>query len=310
MRYAKKDLLHYSKPSFKPLNLKDDVSCNVKIERGTNLLNIWHYHPEIELIYLKGTAGTRIIGTSVERFSNEDVCLIGKNLPHAFLHEERYLRETYHHNPQAIVIQFDETFMGTEFLNLPELKDIQNLFHIARQGLCLTPGSKRNVIPLIERMSNTSPLDRIILLLEILKLLVSNDAFRILNKEGFLDKWKTENDDRIQAVIRYTTMHFDQNIKIEEVARVANLTKESFCRYFKMKTGKTYIEFLIEFRVGAACKKLIENEKSSKEIGYACGFDSLSNFHYHFKKIMKQSPLEYRSKCISPLEKVHKQHWI
>ncbi|HVW99230.1 MAG TPA: hypothetical protein VHA52_02150, partial [Candidatus Babeliaceae bacterium] len=142
MRYAKKDLLHYSKPSFKPLNLKDDVSCNVKIERGTNLLNIWHYHPEIELIYLKGTAGTRIIGTSVERFSNEDVCLIGKNLPHAFLHEERYLRETYHHNPQAIVIQFDETFMGTEFLNLPELKDIQNLFHIARQGLCLTPGSK------------------------------------------------------------------------------------------------------------------------------------------------------------------------
>jgi len=307
MHYSQKVHTHSLKPSFKPLDLRTDASFNVKIDSGVSLMNIWHYHPEVELIFLKGTAGTRIIGTSVERFSNNDVCLIGKNLPHAFLHEDGYLTGFYNNTPQAVVIQFDETFLGREFLSLPELKDIQNLFHIARQGLCLTENSKINVIPLIERMSCTSPLDRIITLLEILKLLVSKDAFRILNKEGFVDKWKTENDDRIQAVIRYTTTHFDQNIKIETVACVAHLTKESFCRYFKMKTGKTYMEFLIEFRVGAACKKLIESEKCSKEIAFTCGFDSLSNFHYHFKKIMKQSPLEYRSKCISPLKSVQKQ---
>ncbi len=78
------------------------------------------------------------------------------------------------------------------------------------------------------------------------------------------------------------------------VAKIANLTKESFCRYFKSQTGRTYMDFLTEFRINRACQMIKDNDKSVKEVGYACGFDSLSNFYYQFKKITKLSPLEFK----------------
>lgn len=297
MRYSPNTIPPDVKPSFRRLVSKANTSFNVRVDSRENLRNTWHYHPEMELILMKRSAGTRIVGTNVETFGHNEVLLIGKNVPHAFFHEEKYLKANRCQPPQAVVIQFDETFMGHEFLNLPELRDIRHLFEIARRGLSLTGAGKKRVIPIMESMLDAPSLDRILMLLEIIRILVYKDMFRILMREGCLYQLKTEEDERIAAVIGFTQDHYDQNIKIEEVAEMAHLTRESFCRYFKTQTGKTYMEFLIEVRISKACKKLMENRESIKEIAYACGFDSLSNFHYQFKKIIKQSPLKYRSEC-------------
>src|SRR5690606_7354196 len=104
---------------------------------------------------------------------------------------------------------------------------------------------------------------------------------------------------RIDNIMRFTAENYDRNIKIEEVANIINLTKESFCRYFKAQTRKTFMEFLIEYRVGKACQLLVENKASIKEIGYSCGFDTLSNFHHQFKKLTNHSPLEYKRLILS-----------
>jgi AraC-like DNA-binding protein len=271
-----------------------NASLNVKVDIGETLSNSYHYHPEMELILLKRSRGIRIIGASVENFTDNDLVLIGRNLPHAFLHEHQYLDNNLTDPPEAIVIQFNEAFAGNGFLDLPELKEIKRLFIAARQGLTITENGKRTIIPLVEKILYSSSLDRILVLLQILKIMTDKDAYRVLVSEESIDQPAMEPDTRVEKVLDFTFGHYDQNIKIEEVAEMINMTKESFCRYFKAKTGKTYLEFLIEFRIRKACRMIVENQLSIKEISYSCGFDSLSNFHYQFKKIVKQKPLEYK----------------
>ncbi|MGN6492258.1 MAG: helix-turn-helix domain-containing protein [Agriterribacter sp.] len=104
-------------------------------------------------------------------------------------------------------------------------------------------------------------------------------------------------DKRLGEILAYTYSNYDDHITIEQVAKIANLTKESFCRYFKLRARKTYMEFLTELRIRRACYMIRYEDVPVKEIGYSCGFDSLSNFYDRFKKIMKLSPLEFKYLC-------------
>ncbi len=286
-------MLDKLKPTFRQLPFYNNASLHIKIDSGQKLRNTLHYHPEIELILLKRSSGTRIIGNSVQAFTNNDVFLIGKNTPHCFIHEEQYLLDETN-TPEAVVVQFYETFLGKEFLALPELKEIQQLFNIAKQGVTITDRGKIHIIPLMEQMLNASPFDRILLLLQILRIMLNKNSYKVLVAEEYAYQLKSADDYRINKILNFTSENFDKNIRIEQIAELVNLTKESFCRYFKSQTGKSYLEFLIQFRIRRACNTLLRNQMTIKEIAYSCGFDSLSNFHYQFKKVIKQSPLEYR----------------
>lgn len=280
-----------AKPSYKHISWNTPYRSNVKIDNGENLSNTWHYHPEIEIILLKRSNGTRIVGNSVETFRDNDLIIIGKNLPHAFLHEEKNTEND--NSPEAMVIHFYENFLGNEFLNLPEFREIHTLLMKARLGLCVTEKGKEQLVPLVEKSFHASSIDRIILLLEILKSLTVIGSHRVLANDGQYLQSKN-NDKRFNGILDYTYSNYDERINIVDVAKIANLTKESFCRYFKAQTGRTYMEFLTEFRINRACQMIKDNDKSIKEVGYACGFDSLSNFYYQFKKITKLSPLEFK----------------
>jgi AraC-like DNA-binding protein len=124
--------------------------------------------------------------------------------------------------------------------------------------------------------------------------MTNKSSYALIAEEHEFFQLKEADDNRINKILDFTSEHYDRNIKIDQIAAMVNLTKESFCRYFKSQTGKSYLEYLIEFRICKACKILLKNQLSIKEVAYSCGFDSLSNFHYQFKKIIRQSPLEYK----------------
>lgn len=284
------------KPIYRQLIWNRRSSFNVKVDVKGNLLNSYHYHPERELILIRGSSGVRIIGSSVTHFANDDLVFIGKNVPHAFLHEQRYLDNSTTDLPKAIVVQFTDDFMGREFLELPELASVKHLFSSSGPGFSITGEGKMRIIPLMEQMLQVIALDRIIILLEILRVMVNKNSHKPLRTEGLPCSSDININERINQVIAFTSKNYDQDIRIEEVARIVNMTKESFCRYFKAQTGKTYIQFLLEFRINKACDMIREDQKSIKEIGYTCGFNSLSNFHYQFKKLTKLSPIEYKTR--------------
>lgn len=281
------------KPIYRHLNWNPNMSLNVKVDAKETLSSTYHYHPEVELILVRKSRGVRVIGTVKENFGENDLVLIGKNLPHAFIHEtEDHCQQES--NADAIVVQFNENFMGNDFLHLPEVRDINRLFLEARQGLSISPEAKKDIIPIMEQMPAMSSFDRILSLLAILKIITSNNNRKLL-LNGHIDSIaESVVDERMNRILQYTQEQFHQDIKIEEVASLATMTKESFCRYFKKQTNKTYVEFLIEFRIAQACRMIQENKMSIKSIGYSCGFNSLSNFHYQFKKVTKMSPLDYK----------------
>ncbi|MEJ0103940.1 MAG: AraC family transcriptional regulator [Bacteroidota bacterium] len=295
-------MLKALKPSFKQVSHSNNSCFNAKIDVGSNLSNAWHYHPEIELILIKRSGGTRIVGNSVELFGDNDLVLIGRNTPHAFLHDEK-CQEHRNGQPQAMVIQFNENFLGNDFLKLPELKEVHEVLIKSRHGLSITESGKQEIIPLFERIFKAPSFDGIILLLEILRKISAANSHRVLVSNKFHPYQATINDQRFNSILDYTYENYDEHISIRDVAKIANLTKESFCRYFKTQVNKTYVEFLTEYRINRACQMIKDGEKSIKEIGYSCGFDSLSNFYYQFKKITKVSPLEFNRQNVYSMEK-------
>jgi AraC-like DNA-binding protein len=283
------------KPSLRKIPVNPLSSFSVRVDSGEKLLNNWHYHPELELLLIKNSNGTSIIGDKIENFNNCYLVLIGPNLPHTFIHENKKGNpKKKSKQAEAIVIHFDKVFLGDFFLNLPEMKEVRNLLVISKSGIKVTTSVQKMIIPIIEKMPKVTYLEKMLGLLEILKILAITKKYALIASKGFIYNASDENENRINKVHDFTIKNFDREITIEEVARLLNLTKESFCRFFKKITRKTYFQFLIEFRIGQACSMLVENNLTIKEIGYDCGYENLSNFYHQFKKVMGKSPMQYQ----------------
>ena len=95
---------------------------------------------------------------------------------------------------------------------------------------------------------------------------------------------------------RFTLKEYHRPVSLDEIAGVANMTVNSFCRYFKTRTRKSYLNFLTEFRIGQACKLLQQEEYSIADVGFRVGFGNLSNFNRKFKELNGCTPKEYRLK--------------
>lgn len=98
----------------------------------------------------------------------------------------------------------------------------------------------------------------------------------------------------MQKVHEYVMKHFKEEIRLNEVAALTNMTEAAFCRYFKSRTNKTFSDFVSEIRIGHACKLLMEEKFSVTQICYESGFNTVSNFNRQFKNLMNKSPLQYQ----------------
>ena len=150
----------------------------------------------------------------------------------------------------------------------------------------------------MEQLLTSEGATRIILLIEALSVIAGCKQLITLSSIGFKPDHVVESD-RINAIYEYSIKNFKRKIHLEEIADVANISPNSFCRYFKSRTRKTYSQFLIELRVGHACKLLIENNQCIKRLCYESGFNNFTSFHKYFKMITGKSPLAYQREFVS-----------
>jgi AraC-like DNA-binding protein len=139
---------------------------------------------------------------------------------------------------------------------------------------------------------------KIILFLEILHLLSESNDLQLINKKKMPLLPADKDPDRMNDVVQHILAHFNEDISLKEIASIANLTPNSFCRYFKIRANKTYSTFLTEVRINHACKQLSETEKPVSEICYESGFNNFSNFNRYFKQIVGFTPNQYRKKYL------------
>ncbi len=274
----------------------------VRTDNFNHFYNKWHFHPEVELTHIAKGSGMRFIGDSIEEFNDGDLVLVGSNLPHVWRNDESYFREDSALRAVAEVIQFLPQCFGKDFFELQETKPIQKLLNRSTRGLKISGATKEKVVDKLQQLLDTSGIYRITLLLHILDEIAHSDEVVPLSSEGFLESYHIQDGNIIDKIYQFTLTNYYRKILIEEVAEASNMSVSNFCRYFKVHTQKTYIQFLNEVRIGFACRMLIENHKSIQQIASDCGFNNLSNFNRQFYLIKQQKPKEYRTSFVK-LEK-------
>ncbi|WP_301922456.1 AraC family transcriptional regulator [Ferruginibacter sp.] len=282
------------KPALRQITATPESSFLVRKDVGVSMLNNWHYHPEIELLFIKKSSGTWLIGDHIGHFQNGDMVLIGANLPHCFRHEYNHLAKKGSTAGESICIKFVSDIFGCTFLNMPETKALKALLFNCSNGLQLTGKTKHSLPLTFEKMLSASPGKKLIYLLSILEEIAQSKDYVSLSSTGFMQTPGDANQDKIKLVFEYTFNNYHEKITLNEVAALLNMTMQSFCRYFKSKTNKTYIRFLMEVKIGFACRLLVEDEKNVSEVCYECGYNNMSHFNHQFKAITKKTPLEYK----------------
>jgi len=250
----------------------------------------WHFHPEFELTYIVASRGQRFAGDSIEEYRDGDLVLLGPNLPHTWMSRESG-RKSRH---VALYAQFLEHFGGDAFLSRPELAPIRNLFKRAAQGLAFNPTIQKRARPMMEDLHAATGLQRLLKLLEVLDLLAHSKGARPLSSARFAPSLKRSDEKRIDAVCRYIHENVSESIAQTDAARCAHLSVSAFSRFFKKTMGRTFTAYVNGLRVGQACGRLIESDKSIAEIAFASGFENLSNFNRRFRQLKDVSPREFR----------------
>ncbi|MEO6286078.1 MAG: helix-turn-helix domain-containing protein [Dyadobacter sp.] len=256
--------------------------------------NRWHYHPELELIHIEQGSGTQFVGDNIQNFQSGDLLLIGPNLPHYWRCDEKYFQRESKLYAQATVVHFSEDIFGKAFLELPENKAISELLFKAKLGMKLSGEGTEKVKELLRNLLNQTSGNPVISLLQILETLAQCSEVKLLSNTQYQHEYDQYDTDRINQIYQYSISHFQKKISIEEISEVANISPHSFCRYFKSRSRKTYSQFLLELRIGHACKLLSETKLPVAQICFESGFNNFANFNKYFKVHTGKSPLLYQ----------------
>lgn len=254
----------------------------------------WHYHPEYELTYIAKGEGRRFVGDHVESFGAGDLVLIGPDMPHFWRSDEEYYQESPL-QAEWVVVQFPSAFTQDVLANLPEATAVTSLLHRSRYGLRFSPQTSAQMAPHIQELTTQTGLQQVLNVLLLLDQLAADRDAQPLASEGCQLAPGTAETERMKRVLEFILNQFRNEIRVEQIASVAGLAPAAFCRYFKRRTRKSFVEYLNELRIGHARKLLTNVDLSVGQVGLECGFNNVSHFHRQFKLHTGMTPLRYQA---------------
>ena len=257
----------------------------------------WHFHSEFEIVYVLKSSGKRFVADSVESFQEGDITLLGSNLPHFWKSEIQEANENANH-VNAIVVQFHKDFFREEINSYPEFHRISELLKRAGRGINFSKISGEKIGKMLKRLLKLNGLERMLYFIKLLDTMARNENYRILASKAYQLEEQKELNNRLDKIMYFINTNYQRKITQEEVASKIGMTTAAFCRYFKEKTGKGFIFFVNEMRIGYACKLLIENRLSISQICFECGFNNISNFNRMFKRQTGFTPGEYQQQFV------------
>jgi AraC-like DNA-binding protein len=278
------------KPALEVLSPGFGSSLLVKqhTKKRKNINASWHFHPEIELVYVNKGKGKRHIGNHLSYFNNSQLILIGANLPH------NGFADRLTTNGTETIVQFRAEFLEESFLTIPEMNSISNLLTKAKNGILFNKETKEIIGSKIENLIELKGFDRLIEFLRILNFLANTKEYVLLNAVGFAFETMQQDNNKIDVIYKYIDKNFQNHIPLTDIANLVSMTVPAFCRYFKKATGKTFTQVVNEYRVVHATKLLNESEQSVTDICFESGFNNFSHFNKQFKSIIGKSALNYR----------------
>jgi AraC-like DNA-binding protein len=284
------------KPAYKSVSLLDSRSFKVVRQENKQEFDFpWHYHPEFELTFISNSQGVRYVGNNIENFYEDDLVLLGSNLPHCWInncdHEDTSRAVVVYLNKELVRWMTEEQFNG-----------IRELFGKSNQGIKFDKSIAIKLKSKLFGLLNADPFEKYIILLQILKELSDTSEFHLLSQLGFSYELNFANNERINAVYEFVRKNHHRKITLAEVATHVNMSEEYFSRFFSKSLLKSFFSFLNEYRINKACKLLIETDKQISEICYQVGFESIPFFYRQFKKIKNSPPQSYRIQYLNAVK--------
>lgn len=269
--------------------IQPDSGSSFRILLTPNLNDIfyWHFHPEIEIVYVEAEKGIRHIGDHISQYEGSDLAIIGSYIPH--LNFDYGVKTS----TQTVVVQLRETFFEDGLKTYPEMSGIVDLFVRARQGIAFGGKTKKKAGERLKKLESMDKFSQFFELLSIFQFLSKSDEFVMLDAHPISGALLLKQQQRIHQIYRHVEAHFLEPIDTPLMAKKVNLSVPAFCRYFKKATRLTYTDFVNQYRVNYS-KKLLLQHHTVTEACYASGFENLSYFNRSFKKFSGQSPSVFR----------------
>jgi AraC-like DNA-binding protein len=252
-----------------------------------------HNHPEFELNLVMGISGTRIVGDSTERYFDGDLVLLGPYLYHKWDGDEAMQRSGQPY--RVITIQFGMDLFNAQLLQKERFFKIRKLLQDASRGIKFHGQTFQKAIEIMAVLTEDRGFGSIIEFLKLLDVLSASSETAFLASEGFTPQALKSESNRIQIAYGYILKNFHlQNIKIGDVAALLSMSNSAFSHFFQKYTNKSFTQFLIDVRIGHACKLLLDTDDTINQICYRSGFNNLANFNRLFRKYRGCTPQEYR----------------
>jgi len=263
-----------------------------------------HRQPEFELILVKEGVTKRLIGDKMETFTAGEVIFLGSGAGYSLLNENNYSQGIQvSGTATSILLHFNKDIFSQGFYQLEETVKINEFFARASRGIKIKGKTMQVIAHRMQVLLDATGFDRVIGMMEILHILSLSKEVEYITGEARGAKMPIRCD-RLNDVYTYVADNYYKDITLQSIASVAHLTPPAFCRVFKQQTKKHFIEYLNEVRISNACKYLAQSSLNISEIGFECGYKTISNFNKIFKKITGFSPKEYRLKVFSEQHRV------
>ncbi len=250
-----------------------------------------HYHDEFELNFIQNAKNAqRIIGDHIESINDYELVLVGPNLQHGWFNDKCKSKEI-----KEITIQFHRDLFDEKFLNRNQMHFIKNMFEKSLRGILFSRETIMHITPRLITLTQKHGFDSVLELMSVLHDLSISRNMRILSDASFSSSESISyGSRRVEKIMEYINHNFEKNISLSEAAHLASMTDISFSRFFKLRTGRTFIDTVNDIRLGQASRLLIDTTQSVTEVCYKCGFNNVSNFNRIFKKKKGCTPKEFR----------------
>ncbi|MDE6131559.1 MAG: AraC family transcriptional regulator, partial [Muribaculaceae bacterium] len=250
-----------------------------------------HRHAEYELNFVSHCAGARrVVGDSIEEIGDFDLVLVGNGIEHAWEQADcssKRIRE--------ITLQFSRDLFGDSFLQKTTMDSIRQMLDRSSNGICFGLETIMRVYGHLDNITKMEAgFDRMIQLVMMLHELAESDDYRVLSSSSFTNAPACTDSRRVRKVQQYIQEHFKEEIRLQELANLVGMSPTAFSRFFKLRTGRSISDYMIDIRLGIATRLLVDSTMSVAEICYDCGFNNVSHFNRIFRRKKGCSPREFR----------------
>ena len=253
----------------------------------------FHAHPELELTLIVEGFGKRVIGNKVEPFEAGDMVFVGSNVSHVWLSDPVFYKEDSKLKSKAIVAYFNPQFLQL-FDGVKEFREIQEMIQRSSRGIKILGETRKLIAEMLTDLAEKEGFEKVEGMLKIMNLIATSTEKSYVDNDD-AEQPKELYPDRLIHVIKYTRDNLNHQITLRQVADIACMTEQSFCRFFKKRVKKSFSQYLCDLRVDRARELLVQTDKPIKDIAHLCGYNSISHFCRIFKAHTGESPLRYKS---------------